>query len=109
AGLSSDTLDALRNREFPWAVRGDQIFLNHASTGPLPERSVAELDALNRLRAEPWRFPAELQFGTAARSRELCARLIGASPSEIALMVNTSYGLNLAARTLPLVPGDVAI
>ena len=104
-----DGLRELRAREFPWAVRGEQIFLNHASTGPLPQRTVDALQDATALRAEPWRFSQELQFGTLAKARAACARLIGAQPREIALMVNTSYGLNLAARALPFEAGDVVI
>ena len=104
-----DGLGELRAREFPWAVRGEQIFLNHASTGPLPQRAVDALQDATALRAEPWRFTQELQFGTLAKARAACARLIGAQPTEIALMVNTSYGLNLAARALPFEAGDVVI
>jgi cysteine desulfurase / selenocysteine lyase len=102
-------ISELRAREYPWAVRGEQIFLNHASTGPLPKRAVDALNEVTELRAQPWRFPAELQFGTLAKARAGCARLINADPSEIALMVNTSYGLNLAARALPFQAGDVVI
>jgi cysteine desulfurase / selenocysteine lyase len=102
-------LGRLRRDEFPWTERGDAIFLNHASTGPLPERTVRVVDEHTRLRAQPWRFTQELQFGTLARSRELCARLIGARPADIALMVNTTYGLNLAARALPFAAGDVVL
>ena len=104
-----DQLRELRAREFPWAVRGDQTFLNHASTGPLPQRAVDALQELTALRATPWRYSQEIQFGTLAKARAGCARLIGAAPSEIACMVNTSYGLNLAARALPFEPGDVVI
>ena len=102
-------ISELRAREYPWAVRGEQIFLNHASTGPLPQRAVDALDAVTALRAQPWRFTVELQFGTLAKARAGCARLLNADPREIALMVNTSYGLNLAARALPFEPGDVVI
>jgi selenocysteine lyase/cysteine desulfurase len=42
-------------------------------------------------------------------SRALVARLLNASPAEIALAFNTSYGLNLAARGLPLAAGDVIV
>jgi selenocysteine lyase/cysteine desulfurase len=35
--------------------------------------------------------------------------MIGATPDEIALMVNTTYGLNVAASVLPLEPGDVIV
>jgi cysteine desulfurase / selenocysteine lyase len=104
-----DELRELRAREFPWASRGDQIFLNHASTGPLPQRAVDTLKELSALRAQPWRYSQELQFGTLAKARAGCARLINAEVSEIALMVNTSYGLNLAARALPFDAGDVVI
>jgi cysteine desulfurase/selenocysteine lyase len=102
-------ISALRAREYPWAVRGEQIFLNHASTGPLPQRAVDALHEVTALRAQPWRFTVELQFGTLAKARAGCARLINADPREIALMVNTSYGLNLAARALPFERGDVVI
>ena len=105
----TDPMRELRAREFPWAVRGEQIFLNHASTGPLPQRAVDALHEFTALRAQPWRFTQELQFGTLAKARAGCARLIGADVSEIALMVNTSYGLNLAARALPFERGDVVI
>ena len=43
------------------------------------------------------------------RARELCARMIGATPDEIALVVNTTYGINVAAATIRLEPGDVIV
>lgn len=105
----TDAIRELRAREFPWAVRGEQIFLNNASTGPLPQRAVDALREFTALRAEPWRISQETQFGTLAKARAGCARLIGAEPAEIALTVNTSYGLNLAARALPFEAGDVVL
>ena len=102
-------LPRLRELEFPWAARGEAIYLNNASTGPLPERTVRAVDAFTRLRATPFRLSEELQFATVARSRALCARLLGAEPESIALMVNTSYGLNLAARALPLPAGSTVV
>ena len=102
-------MSALRAREYPWAVRGEQIFLNHASTGPLPQRAVDALNEATALRAEPWKFTFEMQFGTLEKARAACARLINGDAREIALMVNTSYGLNLAARALPFEQGDVVI
>jgi cysteine desulfurase/selenocysteine lyase len=102
-------LDAVRAAEFPWEETGATAYLNHASTGPLPLRAVRALHAWDELRAEPWRISQAMQFGTLARARVLCARLVGAAPDEIALMVNTSYGINFAARALPLAPGDVVL
>lgn len=100
---------ALRAREFPWTVSGDAIFLNAASTGPLPQRAVDALTEWARLRATPHRLTDDMLFATLARSRELIAKLVGAQPDEIALATNTGYGINLAARALPLAKGDVIV
>ena len=100
---------ALRESEFPWAARGDANYLNNASTGPLPRRTVEALADFNERRAAPYLITEEVQFGTLRRSRELVARLIGARIEDIALMVNTTYGLNLAARALPLGAGDIVL
>ncbi len=100
---------ALRAREFPWTGRGEAIYLNNASTGPLPVRTLEAIDAFNALRAEPHRLTDEHELATLRRSRQLAAQLINATPGEIACMVNTTYGINLAARALPLKPGDVVL
>ena len=102
-------VDALRRQEFPWAANGECIYLNNASTGPLPERTVRATAEWAYLRANPERVPGDLQFGTLTRGRDLVARLIGASPSEIALATNTTFGINLAAFALPLATGDVVL
>jgi selenocysteine lyase/cysteine desulfurase len=100
---------ALRRTEFPWSDSGETIYLNHASTGPLPQRTVGVGAQWGQLRANPARVPQDLQFNTLSRGRELIAGLIGASTSEIALATNTSYGINLAAFSLPLKQGDVVL
>ena len=102
-------LTELRRAEFPWSEDGDVAYLNHASTGPLPSRTVRALAEWDTLRSTPWRHDATAQFAVLARSRELCARMIGAMPDEIALMVNTTYGINVAASSLPLRAGDVVV
>ena len=102
-------VEALRRREFPWAAAGETIFLNNASTGPLPERTIRVTEEWAKLRANPQRVGADLQFGTLAKSRELIAQLVGAETGEIAVATNTTYGLNLAAFSLPLKKGDVVL
>ena len=99
----------LRRTEFPWADSEKTIYLNHASTGPLPTRAVKATEEWARLRTTPHRISEELEFGTLTRGRELVARLINAKPSEIAMAVNTTFGLNLAAFALPLEAGDVVL
>jgi selenocysteine lyase/cysteine desulfurase len=102
-------VDRVRESEFPWAARGDAIYLNNASTGPLPERALRAIREFDERRAAPYRLSDDLQFATLARGRELIARLIGAQVEEIGLAVNTSYGINLAAFSLPLGAGDVVL
>ena len=102
-------VDRVRESEFPWAARGEAIYLNNASTGPIPERALRAIRDFDDRRAAPYRLSDELQFATLARGRELIAHLIGAETGEIALAVNTSYGINLAAFSLPLGAGDVVL
>jgi cysteine desulfurase/selenocysteine lyase len=47
--------------------------------------------------------------GVLADARQLAARLVNADVDEIALAGNTSWGINVAAATLPLERGDVVI
>ncbi|HEX5973207.1 MAG TPA: aminotransferase class V-fold PLP-dependent enzyme [Gemmatimonadaceae bacterium] len=102
-------VEQLRRAEFPWTEAGDCIYLNAASTGPLPERSVRAEQGFTRLRATPYLISQEQQFAVLDDARRLVARLIGAEAEEIALATNTSTGLNLAAWTLPLAAGDVVV
>jgi cysteine desulfurase/selenocysteine lyase len=106
--LTSDlSLADIRRTEFPWT--SDTIYLNNASVGPLPERTRLVLEAFNRKRAAPFQLPDRDLFATMAESRRLAAELIGANPEEIALTINTGFGLSLAARSLPLRPGDIVL
>ena len=97
----------LRRTEFPWTE--STIYLNNASVGPLPERTRRVLEAFNRRRAAPFQLPDRELFITMGESRRLAAELLGAAPEEIALTINTGFGLSLAARALPLRPGDIVL
>lgn len=101
------TLSTLRATEFPWT--SDTIYLNNASIGPLPERTRAALEDFNRRRAAPFQLPDRDIIAIMARSRRLAAELIGATPEEVALSINTGFGLSLAARALPLKSGDIVL
>ncbi|MGQ0713085.1 MAG: aminotransferase class V-fold PLP-dependent enzyme [Gemmatimonadaceae bacterium] len=102
-------VEALRRAEFPWAAGDDRVYLNHASTGPLPVRTVRALSEWTAMRTEPWRITDDMELEVMDRARELAARLVGATAGEIALTTNTSHGINIAARCLPLRRGDVVL
>ena len=97
----------LRDREFPWTAA--TTYLNNASVGPLPERTRRALEAFNARRTAPHLLPERELTALQSASRAAAAALIGAGPGEIALVPNTSVGLNIAARALPLAPGETVL
>ena len=102
-------LDRLRREEFPWAAAGEAIYLNAASTGPLPERTLRAQAEYSRKRAVPHRLSHEEQFAVLDDARERITTLLGAEAGSIALSVNTGAGINLAAWGLPLGPADIVV
>ena len=102
-------VEDLRRAEFPWAHAGECVYMNAASTGPMPERSIAAVNAFTRERAQPHLLTFERQFGALDQSRELIARLINAQTRDIAMSTNTGAGINLAAWGLPLGAGDEVV
>ncbi len=98
---------SLLRTHYPWMNTDDVIYLNAASTGPHPARAVERGREWLELRAQPQRISIPHMVNAAQHAREHFARVIGADSDEIALMPNTTYGLNLAARGLPLRPGTV--
>ena len=102
-------VEALRRAEFPWADASERVYLNNASTGPLTQRAVRAAQEIIDDRIEPFRIDDAKNFAMLDRTRDLISRLIGASKGEIALMTNTTYGINIAARALPFAAGDVVL
>jgi cysteine desulfurase/selenocysteine lyase len=102
-------VDRLRREQFAWMDTGDVVYLNAASTGPMPARAVTAETEFTRRRATPHLISFHDQFGTLDRCRAGIARLIGAEESEIALATNTGAGINLAAWGLSLGRGDVVV
>jgi selenocysteine lyase/cysteine desulfurase len=101
--------DRLRRAEFAWMNTGGVIYMNAASTGPSPQRSVDVQTDFVRRRMMPHTVGFDDQFGTLARCRALVSEMIGAGEDEIALAINTGSGINLAAWGLPLGPGDEVV
>lgn len=98
---------ALRAREFAWMDQSTTTYLNAASSGPYPSSAVAVADHWARQRCTPHLLTLPIMQDAVRTARVQFARLVGADEDEIALMPNTTYGLNLAARALPLRPGTI--
>jgi selenocysteine lyase/cysteine desulfurase len=97
------SLDSYR-AEFP--VLEEQLYFNHAGVAPTSLRVAAAarewMDDLvhHGVRNErSWEARSE-------HARGLAARILGASPEEIAFVRNTSHGLGLVAEGLDWKPGD---
>lgn len=97
----------LRAAEYPWTA--EVTYLNNASIGPIPQRTRRLLDALSAKRAAPHSLEDRDLAGALVDARHAAAELINAEASEIALATNTSYGLNVAARGLPIQPGEIVL
>lgn len=98
---------ALRAAEFPRLA--DSIYLNAASNGPMPERAHRALLASQEKRVAIQTLTDAGLVETLSRARAAAARLVGAEPGEIALGWNASYGINVAALSLPVEPGSTVV
>src|SRR5437016_360389 len=95
--------EELRQREFP--VVRSSVFLGHAGVCPLPWRVTEAIRTFSEGCASGDQeevFKAERIRGI----REMAAELLGAQPSEIALVGPTSLGLSLIARGVKVRRGD---
>lgn len=99
-------VQALRRSEFPWTEEEGAVYLNSASTGPLPERTRAAIEKFTAMACRPDYHLYEAHRDVPVRARRTCAELIGAAPEEIAVGFNTTFGINLAASALNLGSGD---
>jgi len=86
------------------------VYLNNASLGPSP---ALVADATEAFRRQLDAFPSRYMWGAWSEEKETvrskAAALLGASPEEIALIHNTTEGMNLVAASLDLEPGDEVI
>jgi selenocysteine lyase/cysteine desulfurase len=102
--MTFDFSPANLDREFP--VRKHLVYLNHAAVAPLPRRvadaMTAHVENVRDRGAADWRT----WYGMIEATREKAARFVGAAPTEIAFLPNTSWGLNLVALGFPWKEGD---
>jgi selenocysteine lyase/cysteine desulfurase len=127
SGLSTSFLDNLKSRaedlvspdndETYWEMVKNQFsfekglyYFNNASLGPSPNLVV---DATNEFRALLDGFPSKYMWGgwkeEVEATRLKAATMFGADAEEIALIHNTTEGMNLIASSMDLKPGDEVI
>lgn len=96
--------------QFP--VLTGQVYLNTGTNGPLPRAAHEALGTAadaelreGRVGVTAWKRNVEQQ----ERTREQLAVLLGCAPLEVALMHNTTEGMNVALMGLDWRPGDEVI
>jgi cysteine desulfurase / selenocysteine lyase len=102
--------NALQEARSQFPVLRDKVFFDSAGVGIAP---VVAADAIRRFLDSVTQIPVRSMVDhhmaledARERARPEAARLINASEDEIALIESTTHGLTVAARALPLQPGD---
>jgi isopenicillin-N epimerase len=85
----------------------DVVFLNHGSFGACPRPVFERYQAWQReLEREPVDFIARRLPDLLAQARAALAAYVGAAPDDLTFIQNATTGVNIAARSLDLRPGD---
>ena len=91
-------------REMPIAQRW--AYFDHAAVGPLPSRTSTAI----RQWAEQASVDGDVRWpgwaASASRLRFLASQLLNGQPDEIALVPNTTFGINVVANSFPWRSGD---
>ena len=90
----------------------NQIYVNWGGGGPSSKSILREMDGFTKRDLELGSFHPKIRNETTKalkRTRESCAKLIGAETSEIALTGNTTVGINIAASGLTWNAGDEVV
>ena len=93
-----------------WMLSRETCFLNHGSFGATP---IAVLEEQSRLRGiienDPVRFFERDYIPLISSSIKKLSEFMNADPQGMALVKNTTEGVNTVLRSLPLKPGDEII
>lgn len=84
-------------------------YLDCAYQGPFPCRTVAHIQQAVELKCHPERMRSAEYFDLPDRVRASLARLVGADPSEIALVNSATQGIGIVLVGLGFKPGDEVV
>ena len=101
-----DHWNQLRN-EMPIAKKW--AYFDHAAVGPLPGRSVRAIGKFAEEASVDGDFHWPAWSACASNLRKDAARLLGAQPGEIALVPNTTLGIQTIALAFPWQSGDSVV
>jgi selenocysteine lyase/cysteine desulfurase len=87
-------------------IPADVAYLNAAGWSPLPRATQeAAREAVAR-KAQPWKLAPDFHTTQHERTRAAAAALIGADPTDVALISSVGYGVAIAGKVLPIARGS---
>lgn len=99
--------------EIDWGLFREQMpvaqrwaYYDHAAVAPIPRRALDRIVAWGNQAVEDGDVPWPSWNREVEAARALTAELIHAEPAEIALVPNTTFGINIVAQGLDWKPGD---
>ncbi len=87
----------------------DVAYLNCAYMSPLSHDVVAAIDRGARMKARPWTLTIPDFYDAVDRARGLFARVVHGETEGVAIVPSASYGIETAARNLPVGPGRTVV
>src|SRR5689334_4831481 len=87
-------------------IPADVAYLNAASWSPLPRATQQAAQAAVLRKGQPWKLEPGFPEAQHARARKAAAALIGAKPSDVALVSSVAYGVAIAGKVLPIARGS---
>ena len=97
----------MKNLKNYFLLDPDVIFLNHGSFGATPRPVFAEYQAWQlRLERQPVQFILNGLWDHLAEARQQLGHYVGAKANEIVFIPNSTFGLNVVARSLQLQADD---
>lgn len=90
-----------------YLLEPDVIFLNHGSFGATPKPVFEAYQAWQRrLESQPVRFLGREADGLLAEARAALGAYLNVGGDDLSFVTNATFGVNIAARSLQLGPGD---
>ncbi len=96
----------IENQRHLFDIPEDIAYLNCAYMSPLMNKVREEGRRGIQAKAQPWQLAPPDFFERSQAARAAFARIINAKADDIAIIPSVSYGISLAARNLPLGPGQ---
>lgn len=97
----------MNNLRALFQLEPDLVYLNHGAFGatPLPVFEVYQ-EWQRRIERQPTRFFSHEARPALRAAREALGAYVGARADDLVFVHNATFGVNVAARSLPLQPGD---